>query len=121
MNNNKEIGQLGEDYAIQFLSDKGYQILDRNWHFGRYEIDIVTLFENTLVFVEVKTRNSDYLVEPELSLTKKQQAYIIKAANAYIDSHDYDLEARFDIISIINSEKGKAIEHIDNAFYPYSK
>ena len=116
-----ELGRQGEEIAAEFLIKKGYKILERNWRFLKYEIDIIAIDKKELVFVEVKTRSTDCFLEPELSLTKKQQSFIIRAANAFIDSHSYDMDARFDVISIIIHPQGKEIKHIDDAFYPYMK
>ena len=116
-----ELGRQGEEIATEYLINKDFKILERNWHFGKLELDIIAIDtkNDTLAFVEVKTRSANYWVEPELSLTKKQQRFLIKAANAYIDTHSYDMEARFDIISIVIHPQGKEIKHIDEAFYPY--
>lgn len=116
-----ELGKLGEEIAVEYLSNKSYKIIERNWRFGKLEIDIIAIDKDTLVFVEVKTRSADYWVEPELSLTKKQQGFIIRAANAYIDTHSYDMEARFDIFSVVVHPEGREVKHIDDAFYPYAK
>ena len=121
MKNTKELGSEGEIIAINFLTQKGYKILDRNWHFGHLEIDIICLNNNILVFVEVKSRNSDYVVKPELSLSKKQQSNLIKAANTYIDIKNIENEARFDIVSVVTHPEGKEIKHIKEAFYPYHR
>jgi putative endonuclease len=112
----KDIGNLGEDYAVEYLQKKAYKILKRNWRFGKLEIDIIALDGDTLVFVEVKTRSTDYLVEPELTLTLKQQRFLIRAANAFIDMNSYDTEARFDLISIVVHPEGFELKHIDEAF-----
>jgi len=116
-----ELGKLGEEIAVEYLSNKAYKIIERNWRFGKLEIDIIAIDKDTLVFVEVKTRSADYWVEPELSLTKKQQGFIIRAANAYIDTHSYDMEARFDVFSVVVHPEGREVKHIDDAFYPYAK
>ena len=116
-----ELGRRGEEIAAEFLIKKGFEILRRNWHFGKLEIDIIAIDKNELVFVEVKTRSTDFFLEPELSLTNKQQGFIIRAANAFIENHAYDMDARFDVISIVMHPQGKEIKHIDDAFYPYMK
>ncbi len=121
MNKAYELGKQGEEIATEFLINKGFKILKRNWHFGRLELDIIAIDGDTLVFVEVKTRSTNYLVKPELSISNKQQSFLIKAANAFIESHSYDMEARFDIVSIVVHPQGKEIKHIDEAFYPYMK
>lgn len=116
MSTAKDIGNKGEDFAVKFLVKKGYKILKRNWHFGKLEIDIIAMDKDTLVFVEVKTRSFDYIVEPELTLTKKQQRFLIRAANAFIDINPYDTEARFDLVSIVLHPEGYELKHIDGAF-----
>ena len=121
MAKHNETGILGEQLAVDYLTKNGYKILERNWRFSHFEIDIIALKKDYLVFVEVKTRSADYIIEPELTLSKKQQGFIIRTANAYIGGHDYDMEARFDIISIVIHPEGHELKHIDEAFYPYSK
>ncbi|RLD46781.1 MAG: endonuclease [Bacteroidetes bacterium] len=121
MSESYDLGRQGEEIATHFLAEKGFKILKRNWHFGKLELDIIAIDNNTLVFVEVKTRSANYLVEPELSITNKQRGFLIKAANAFIDTHSYDMEARFDIVSIVIHPQGKDIKHIDEAFYPYMR
>lgn len=116
MARHNETGKEGEQLAVEYLAGKGYDIIERNWRFKKNEIDIIAREGDVLVFVEVKTRHENYLVEPELSVSKKQQRAIITAANAYIVEKDIDCEARFDIISIVISSEGTNIKHIDEAF-----
>jgi len=118
MAQHNETGKQGEQMAAEYLAAKGYEILERNWRFKKNEVDIIARDGNILVFVEVKTRHENYLVEPELTVSKSQQRAIIKTANQYIVSRDIDMEARFDIISIVLSSQGENILHIDDAFYP---
>ncbi|MBN2520457.1 MAG: YraN family protein, partial [Bacteroidales bacterium] len=76
---------------------------------------------NIIVFVEVKTRNTNYFENPKEAVTRKKQRFIIEAANAYIEKYNIDLEARFDIVSIILQGAKYEIEHIEDAFYPMIK
>lgn len=120
---NKILGNLGEDLACDFLIKKGYKILERNFVWRKNEIDIIAEDEKerNVVFVEVKTRNTDYFIQPFEAVDFKKQKAIIKVANAYIHNRNLDLEARFDVISIIQTEEGtQTLEHITNAFEPYS-
>ena len=59
MKDHIELGKTGEDIAVAHLEGKGYRILDRNWRWGKEEIDIIAIDGNFLVIVEVKTRNSN--------------------------------------------------------------
>ena len=120
---NKILGNLGEDLACDFLIKKGYKILERNFVWRKNEIDIIAEDEKEkqIVFIEVKTRNTDYFIQPFEAVDFKKQKAIIKVANAYIRIRNIDLEARFDVISIIQTEHGiQSIEHISSAFEPYS-
>ena len=57
----QQLGEDGEQAATAFLVEKNYQILERNWRFGRAELDIIARVEpQTLVFVEVKTRSNNF-------------------------------------------------------------
>lgn len=118
----KAFGNIGENSACEFLKKKGYKILDRNFVWNKNEVDIIAEDEREkqIVFVEVKTRNTDYFMQPFEAVDFKKQKAIIKVANAYIRSRNIDLEARFDVISIVQSEnKEQTIEHITAAFEPY--
>jgi len=113
-----ELGKLGETIAANILIEKGYSILERNWKFGKIEIDLIASFEEIIVFVEVKTRENNYVGEPWEAVTISKQKRIVKAAHQYLVSHDEDREVRFDIISIIHNAKYQQIEHLEEAFYP---
>ena len=118
MAQHNETGKEGEQMAVEFLAAKSYRILERNWRFKKNEVDIIAQNGDEIVFVEVKTRHENFLVEPELTVSKKQQRSIINTANQYIITKGIDLEARFDIVSIVISSQGAEILHIESAFYP---
>ena len=111
-----ELGKLGEDLAANYLIDKGYQILERNWHSGHKEIDIVALDDNYLVIVEVKTRKSDDFGEPDIAVGRDKQRILIWAADAYVRYKKLNVDVRFDIISIVFTDGEPQIEHIEDAF-----
>jgi len=117
-NANQEIGQKGEEQAVAFLANKGFKILDLNWRYRKYEIDIVAEQNNTLVIIEVKTRSSEQFGNPESFVNVQKQRFLIAAANAYVDQKQILNEIRFDIISIIHQNNEFKIEHIPDAFYP---
>ena len=114
----KALGIHGERIAIGHLRDRGYDILDVNWRFGKIELDIITRKSQTLVIVEVKTRENSFLGDPWQSVTVAKQRRIIKATNRYIIENQIDLECRFDIISIVHNQKHTNLEHLEDAFYP---
>jgi len=112
------LGNKGEDAAAEFLANKSYKIKARNWRFGKLEIDIIAEHDNMIIFIEVKSRSGTYFEQPFQAVTKKKQKFIIKAANAYIEEFEIDLESQFDIISIVEQNNRFNIEHIEDAFYP---
>jgi len=71
-----------------------------------------------MVIVEVKTRRTNYFGEPEESVTREKQKFLIRAANAYILKKNSDLETRFDIVSVLFSGKNHTVKQIKDAFYP---
>lgn len=65
----KKLGNLAEDFAVQLLQNKGYQIIERNFRSRFGEIDIIAFKNNSLIFVEVKARWSDKFGAPEEAVT----------------------------------------------------
>lgn len=110
-------GQWGEQLACDLLVTKGYAIVERNWHSGHYEIDIVAMKGQYIVFVEVKTREDD-IVDPLDSIDAKKIQRICRAADVYIRANNIPHEAQFDIITIIGDTDNYRIEHIPDAFLP---
>lgn len=112
------LGKKGEELAAQFLEKLGYQIMAVNWHEKKFEIDIITQDQNQLVFVEVKTRATDFFGSPVEAVTPAKQKHLVEGANYYIEKHDINLECRFDVVAVILNANQEKIEHIKDAFYP---
>ncbi len=113
-----DLGKTGEDHALDYLLREGYSILHRNWRFKHNEIDIIATDNNDLVVVEVKTRSTDLYGTPEESVDKKKQEFLIKATEALIEKYSYDMNVRYDIISVIINRNKISVNHIKDAFYP---
>lgn len=116
-NSNRQ-GIEGEALAKNHLELAEYQILERNWRFRKYEVDIIAQKGNIIAFVEVKTRKSDRFGDPELFVNRQKQKFLIAAAHEYLSSHNLELEARFDIIAIIRDNNSHTVKHLEGAFYP---
>ena len=111
------LGNWGEDIAVDFLKDKDFQILVRNYRRQRAEIDIIAQNDEVIAFVEVKTRSNDKFGSGLEAITINKQRQIIKAAKIFCQENDiYDIPCRFDVISIKKDKKNYHIEHIENAF-----
>lgn len=115
-----DLGKWGEELAAEFLASNGYTILERDWKDGHRDIDIIArTADETIVFVEVKTRTFDAIAKPEDAITKQKIKSIGKAANAYVKAYQLWNELRFDVITIIGNRKENAqINHIADAFNP---
>ena len=116
--NTHTLGALGEQRATEYLIEKGYSIIKRNFRFERGEIDIIARINNTLVFVEVKTAQSQRMGRPESWVTPAKQQQIGKVAEKFLyDYNDDTIECRFDVIGLIHKNGEFAINHIPNAFW----
>jgi len=110
------IGNWGEKKAEEFLLEKGYEIVERNWRWQKFEIDLIARTRNLLVFVEVKARkNSDY-GHPESFVSKAKVRRIKKASESYQVEKSYSGFIRFDIISVTGIPSRFDIYHIEDAF-----
>lgn len=119
---NIKTGQRGEDLATEYLQQKGYTLLHRNWRYKRAEVDIIAERDKLLVFVEVKTRKSYKYGYPEEALNTTKQKQLVAAANAYVQDETELRELRFDLISItLSPNSPPEILHIEDAFFPYQE
>lgn len=113
----QSLGKKGESIAIDYLRRQGYTILGKNFRFDRAEIDVIAKDKDILVFVEVKTRRSGSLGDPEDAVTMRKRSQLIKAAQGYLyQSSLSDVECRFDVISIKESNGKTVISHYKDAF-----
>ncbi|KIO53995.1 YraN family protein [Flavobacterium hibernum] len=123
MAEHNELGKKGEELAVEYLQENGYEILDRNWTFQKAEIDIIAQKESILAVIEVKTRSSLDFGSPQDFVKPKKIQLLIKAVNAYINYREKDfgddLNIRFDIIAIHKNGETFAIEHLTDAFYHF--
>jgi putative endonuclease len=111
-----DIGKKGENLAVQYLRDKNWKILERNWRSGHKEIDIIALNGNELVVVEVKVRKSIGAERLEEHLPRSKQQNLVRAAGAYLKWKNLDRDIRFDMILLTGGPGRYEVEHIENAF-----
>jgi putative endonuclease len=113
----KLLGNEGESLALQFLRRQGYDIIARNYKNPAGEIDIIAREDETIVFVEVKTRSNDTFAAPYESVNAAKKQKMKDVASLYLKKQKTELPARFDVISIICLQDGrKSIQHIRDAF-----
>lgn len=119
MAQHNELGKKGEKMAMDFLIDKGYDIVAQNYRFDKAEVDIIAKLEDTLAIIEVKTRSTLDFGNPQDFVKPKQIKNLVKAVDEYVTIHNLDVEVRFDIIAIVKNGKSYDIEHLENAFYHF--
>lgn len=113
-----ELGKVGEEVAVNYLLNKGYTVLHRNWRSGKKELDIVAEYKGALIVVEVKTRQHLEFGKPEEAVTNKKIKRIVGSTDAYLRKYGIDLPVQFDIITIVGKAAPFKIEHIEEAFFP---
>lgn len=119
--NTRQIGTDSEKIAINFLKDKKYKIIITNFCSIYGEIDIITISpqNNTLCFIEVRSKNKDSLIDPILTINKKKIEKIKKTALYFLKTKGkkyQSIPARFDVITIKFDINNQIIHHYENAF-----
>ncbi len=123
------VGRLGEDAACKYLKKHKYMICERNYRYGRSEIDIIAKKDGFIVFFEIKTRSfsSEYsepymYSRPADAVNYEKRKNLIKAAMDYLRKDSGDEKARFDVLEIYfvkhldTKYKLHRINHIESAF-----
>jgi putative endonuclease len=111
-----KLGERGENLAVKYLKKKGYKIIARNFKTPLGEIDIIAREKNTLVFIEVKTRDSIQYGRPFESVTRLKRRKIANVALLYLKRFRELPECRFDIVSINHKQGDPVFELIRDAF-----
>lgn len=113
----KDIGDFGEKAAEEYLTSKGYRILERKFVTRFGEIDLVALSpqKDTVVFAEVKTRKDKRHGNAAESIDGNKLSRIVKSAQQYILSNPFESDMRFDVIEVYTEGETK-LNHIENAF-----
>lgn len=117
MASHNELGKKGEQLAVDFLVENGYDIVERNYRFNKAEVDIIAQKENVLAIIEVKTRSTADFGNPQDFVKPKQIKNLVKAVDEYVTVNNLDVEVRFDIIAIVKEKKEFKIEHLEDAFF----
>jgi len=114
----KELGRLGEETAVQFLKEKGFQIRELNYTFGKGELDIIALDGDITVFIEVKARQNLEMGDPVYGVTPAKVKQLKRMAFLYLyDKKIEEIECRFDVVTVLYRDEGDPIiEHYINAF-----
>ncbi len=107
MASHNDTGKEAEQMAADWLEQRGYEILHRNWRYTKYEIDIVARKNGFLHFVEVKARKTAAFGHPEESVTKRKFKNLQKAADQYLFMHPGHRWIQYDIVAITLGKNGE--------------
>jgi len=110
------LGEKGEGVAVQFLKTQGYKIITQNYKTRIGEIDIIAREGDTLVFVEVKTRESIAYGKPFEAVDYFKKRKIVNVAMLYLKKMKEIPPCRFDVISICYEQGKPDCELIKDAF-----
>lgn len=114
-----EFGRWAETRAVDWLVQKGFRIVARNWRFRHAEIDIIAFDGPVLVFVEVKGRTGLGWGDPGERIDARKKRLVVDAGLRYMSQSAYHGEIRFDIVTILGSpETGGHVRHYPDAFFP---
>ena len=121
-NYRRDIGRKGEDIACAFLEGLGHTILERNWRSGHLEVDIISLGQDGIHFVEVKTRRRNIQAPPQDNVGRSKQERIVKAAGRYLRKgkgiHYGMLECMFDVVAVTFEGSQAKTEWFPQAYIP---
>lgn len=114
-----DLGRWGEDKAADYLEEKGYRIVARNWRHGHRDLDIVARKGTVLAIVEVKTRRNTLFGQAETAVDRNKIRQLTIAANTFVKTYMVDADIRFDIVTVVGTDNCNCnIEHIEDAFLP---
>ena len=119
MGKHNEFGKEGEEIAANYLKEKGYRILYRNFRYLKAEVDIIAEKDDIIAMVEVRARSNDRIIAIADTITKKKIQLLVSAADYFVTEMKLDKEVRFDIIAILKNKKIFNIDHMESAFYHF--
>ena len=116
-NANQPFGRYGERLVVSYLENNDYQIITTNWRCPVGELDIVAQKDDTVIFIEVRSRHAETTETAFESVNKRKQTKLAALANEYINAHKLDgIMWRIDVIGVAIPRAGEAIiEHIEDA------
>ena len=102
----KQVGEIAEAYASQYLLNNGLCFIDKNFHNRQGEIDLIMRDKNAYVFIEVKYRKNNNFGGAIAAIPYKKQQKIRQCATYYLQQHglnEYNTPCRFDVVAVEGS------------------
>lgn len=119
--NRKETGYYGESIVREYLINKGYLLLDKNYVIRGGELDLIMSYDNEIIFIEVKTRRNDTFGTPLESITPQKQKRIFHASKVYLTKNNLwnkysNIRYFAGIVRLDNKNNIESIEIIEDIF-----
>lgn len=111
----KAFGCSGEGLAFGYLLARGYRVRERNWRFGRGEVDLICEDGAAIVFVEVKSRRGLLFGGAAEAVDRRKQRQLMALARVYMGRHP-DRPCRFDVVCVDLRRAKPAIRLLKDAF-----
>jgi len=111
-------GREAEQLALEWLQQRGYVLLERNYRVGHKEIDLIVESDFAVHIVEVKAPTAPVAADPSEKVDARKRLLLASAANYYLRSHGVVKDAQFDIVTVVFGDSAPAVEYLPNAFYP---
>lgn len=109
----KELGNLGEKLAVEYLQKENYKIIKRNFYCRQGEIDIIATKNEQIIFIEVKTRSSNLFGTPAEAVNILKQKHMKQVANYFLYKNNLiQVSTRFDVIEVMLSNGRFKVNHI---------
>lgn len=115
----KEKGDRGETLAARQMEKMGYEILERNFHALKGEIDIIAKKDTYIVFTEVKYRKNEAMGTPAEAVDYRKRQHIIRAAKVYIAANclmEQGYDFRFDVAEVLHNGGKTYFRYTEDAF-----
>ena len=115
---NHQRGQWAEQVALEYLEREKLELLSRNYHGPRGEIDLIMLHHETIVFIEVRYRSNNSYIHALETINEKKCTRIIKTSLHYLQANRWaeNNPCRFDVITVSGKNDNPEIGWIKNAF-----
>lgn len=109
----KELGSFGEELVCQYLEKNGYKVLDRNFYCRQGEIDVIAKDRDEIVFIEVKTRTSNYFGSPSEAVNYIKIKRMYNVARYFLYRFNLiDVFVRFDVVEVFVENGRFNLNHI---------
>lgn len=110
-------GNAAEQQACEFLQQQGLKLLERNYRCRFGEIDLILRQQHTIVFVEVRYRKANSLVDGAQSINASKQMKLIRSANCYLQQYGLSdtTPARIDVVAVTENNRQYQFDWIKNA------